>query len=46
MFERELVFELVGRAAKDRRVEGGLQRAAAAQQLGISDASGLCAATR
>src|SRR5579885_1085610 len=46
MFECELVRELVGCAAEDRRVEGRVQRAATAQFAGVSNPGGLCAATR
>src|SRR5690349_3509878 len=46
MFERELVRELVGGAAKNRRVAGGVQREAAAQLAGVSNAGSLRAATR
>jgi len=46
VFACELVCELVGRAAENHRVAGRVQPAAAAQQLGLSDADGLCAATR
>src|SRR5690242_19663570 len=46
MFECELVRELVGRATENRRVAGGVQRAAAAQLAGVSNAGSLRAATR
>jgi len=45
MLERELVRESVGRAAEDRRVAEGVQRGAAAQFAGLSNASGIRTAT-
>src|SRR5207237_7384419 len=45
IFERELVRESVGRAAEDRRVAERVQRGEAAQFAGLSNASGVRAAT-
>jgi transposase InsO family protein len=42
VFDGELVSELVRCAAQDRGVAQGVQRGAPAQQLGISDAAGVC----
>ena len=41
MFERELVSESVRREAEDRDVEKGVERRAAEQQPGVSDAGGI-----
>src|SRR2546430_16020285 len=45
VLERELVRESVGRAAEDRRVAERVQRGEAAQFAGLSNASGVRAAT-
>src|SRR6266404_1575194 len=42
MLECELVRELVGRAAQDRRVAEGVQRGAPAQRTGLSKTSRVC----
>jgi hypothetical protein len=41
VFERELVSEPGGREAEDRKLAGGIQRGAAAQQPGLPDAGGV-----